>query len=320
MVDAVATRLLHSALLCAITLLLVSCGGGGGGGTAPPVVVAPQPCPAGAAWDGAQCKAYALRSVERLATPWVEAGQAITLELVVYRPLSGGPWPTLIFHHGSTGDGTDPRLFTQTFDSPAVAREFVERGFLVLFPQRRGRGQSGGTYDEGFGVDRSAGYACQATLALAGLNRAAADAEVIATQVRSRADVDAARIVVAGTSRGGALALVHAAQRPTWYRGVMNFVGGWLGQGCADALAVNRAALAGAATDLPTLWLYGDNDPFYSLSHSRSHFDAFVALGGQGIWFGLRRSDPAASGHLVHQEPGLWRGPLDTMLAAARLR
>lgn len=259
---------------------------------------------------------FAQRNVERLPTPWSEAdGRAQTLEAVVYRPLRPGPHPTVVFHHGSTGNGDDPSLFTQTFDSPTQAREWVGRGYMVVFPQRRGRGRSDGVYEEGFEPDRSR-YSCRAAFALPGFERALEDVDAITRALLNRTDVDRVRLVLAGVSRGGALAIAHAARRPGVYRGVVNFVGGWLGEGCVDAVLVNQQALAAPAGPPPTLWLYGENDPFYSIAHSRSHFDAYLAAGGAGEYHALRRADAGASGHLVHQEPTLWRALLDGYLAA----
>jgi hypothetical protein len=60
-----------------------------------------------------------------------------------------------------------------------------------------------------------------------------------------------------------------------------NFVGGWLGEGCGDAVVVNRSTFASAAVlDRPGLWLYGTNASC-SVSHSRANFDAFAAAGGR---------------------------------------
>jgi dienelactone hydrolase len=288
------------AAACACALLLAACGGGGGGEE-----------PAGPA-------AAPTRGVERLATPWSEAGRALTLEVVVHKPAGTGPWPTLVFHHGSTGNGDNPALFTQTFDSPSVAQAFTARGWMVLFPQRRGRGASDGLYDEGFESDRSR-YSCREAPALQGFARALEDAVAITDAVLARSDVDRARLVVGGHSRGGALALAHAALRPAVYRGVLNFTGGWLGQGCVDALPVSVAiARQAASRRTDSLWLYGSNDPFYSLNDSRAMFDLFVASGGQGQYRSYQRADSAASGHLIHQESALWRDDVARWVDALR--
>ena len=274
-------------------------------------------CVSASAWDGGACRAYAERVEERAPTPFVEDGRPVSLEVVVFRPFGPGPFPALTFHHGSTGTGTDPSLFTLTFTSETVARFFTERGYLVAFPQRRGRGRSDGLYDEGFAPGRTA-YSCVQATALAGLERALQDAEVSVAYVAGRPDVDASRLVGGGISRGGLLAVAHAGRRPDLFGGVVNFVGGWLGEGCGDAAAVNRAGfLAGAAFDPPTLWLYGENDSFYSLAYSRGHFDAFVAQGGQGLFFTYTRA-PGLDGHFIINDPALWAADLDAYLETGR--
>lgn len=279
---------------------------------------APPPCAPAFARVGAACVTFADRSVERLSTPWSVGGAAVTLEMVIYRPLGSGPYPTLIFHHGSTGNGDNPALFTLTYTSESVAKAFVDEGWMVLFPQRRGRGASGGMYDEGFEPDRSR-YSCRASLTLAGLEHALEDADVIAQDVRARGDVDTTRLLVGGVSRGGILAMAHAARHPQAYRGVVNFVGGWIGEGCADAVAVNRSTfVASASSQRSSLWMYGENDPFYSVAHSRANFEAFEAAGGHGAFHVYRRSTPGASGHGIPNEPQLWKGDLLAFLALAQ--
>jgi hypothetical protein len=99
-------------------------------------------------------------------------GQTVRLELRVYRPLGVGPAPTLVFNHGSTGRGVDPRRYSRSIDFPALAQFFVQRGWVVVMPARRGRGGSEGEYDEGFETIRALGYACDPHLAIPGADRA----------------------------------------------------------------------------------------------------------------------------------------------------
>ncbi len=272
-------------------------------------------CTSASAWDGAVCRAFAIRSSVRAPTPFVESGQAVTLEVVIFRPPGPGPFPTVMFNHGSTGNGDDPSQFRLTYTSESVAKFFVERGWLVAFPQRRGRGASDGLYDEGFTPDRTR-YSCLATPALAGFERALLDVDAAAEFLASQPDVDETRMLSAGTSRGGILAVVHAALRPDLFDGVVNFVGGWLGEGCQDALVVNRQVFVrGGAFAGPTQWLYGDNDSFYSLSHSRGNFDAFVAAGGRGT-FRIYTRAPGLNGHFIVNDATLWSDDLTAFLAA----
>ncbi len=249
-------------------------------------------------------------SSDRAPTPFVEQGQAVTLEVVIYKPAGPGPFPTVVFNHGSTGLGNDSSLFTVTYTHEALARFFVERGWLVAFPQRRGRGKSGGLYDEGFEPDRSR-YSCRSELSLPGVERALADIDAAVDYLRARADVDPNRMLSGGISRGGILAIAHAARRPDVYRGSFNFVGGWLGEACVDAAEVNRSTFVrGASFPIESLWLYGESDPFYTIAHSRASFDAFAAAGGQGT-FNVYRRAPGLDGHFIIDEVALWAADLD---------
>lgn len=80
-------------------------------------------------------------------------------------PVTAAPAPTPVFNHGVTGSGRNPNLFTRPIDFPALAKFFVDRGWAVIMPARRGRAGSDGQYDEGFGADRSLRYAGQHLMA-----------------------------------------------------------------------------------------------------------------------------------------------------------
>ena len=303
------------ALACIVFILLVlsACGGSGGG----PVVI-PEPVdlscgPTGVPENGT-CRTFAVQHTEWAPTPFVENGQPVDLEVVMLKPLEGQRFPAIVFHHGSTGNGSDPSTFGLTFVSKPVTQYFVERGWMVVFPQRRGRGRSGGLYDEGFKRDKS-GYSCEAGLALAGAEHALQDLDVITDWVRSRADVDTTRMLVGGTSRGGVLSVVHVARRPDIYLGAINFVGGWIAEGCGDFREINTSLFTdGAAFPGTSLWLYGENDSFYSLPYSRTNFDAFTIAGGLGTFIELGRA-PGLNGHFIINDPETWASPVDEYLA-----
>jgi len=257
------------------------------------------------------------RVVERLPTPWTDAdGRAQTLEAVVVRPINAkGPLPTVVFNHGSTGNGKRPEFFELTSTSSEIAQYFTAKGWQVVFPQRRGRGKSGGLYDEGFGTNRSAGYTCQPEQSLKGLDRALADLDVVMADLRQRPDIDKARLLIGGVSRGGILSVAYAGTRPDMFLGVVNFVGGWIGDVCREAGLVNRTGFArGAAMPRPTLWLYGARDSYYSLDHSRASFESFVAAGGKGKMVSYTLA-PGQDGHSIHGFPALWKSELDSYLS-----
>jgi pimeloyl-ACP methyl ester carboxylesterase len=253
------------------------------------------------------------RTIERVPTPWVKDGKPETLEMVVFKPQGAGPFPTLVFNHGSTGDGNRPEWFTLTWTAPEVAGYFMAKGWQVVFPQRRGRGKSDGLYDEGFMADRSR-YACEASLSLPGLERALSDVDAVMAHLQTREDVDPQRMLIGGVSRGGILSVVYAGTRPGRFAGVLNFVGGWVGDRCSHADDINPGSFKrGGPFGKPMLWLYGESDPFYSLRHSRKGFEAFLSVGGQGS-FATFEPVPGQSGHGIHASPALWRAVMDRYL------
>ena len=200
-----------------------------------------------------------------------------------------------------------------------VAEFLTQRGWLAAFPQRRGRGRSGGLYDEGFNADRTKGYTCETKRTLAGADRALADVDAAIAALRKRPDVRPGPVLLLGQSRGGALAVAYAGRHPGKVRGVVNFVGGWIGDGCRNAIAINRTLMnRGTRFPRPMLWLYGEKDPFYTLDHTRGNFEAFRAAGGKGRFFGYRV--PGGNGHGVMQFPRLWAAEVDRYLGALKSR
>jgi dienelactone hydrolase len=272
-------------------------------------------CETASAWDGALCTTYSIRLDERSPTPFVENGAPVELEVVIFKPFGPGPFPTVVFNHGSTGDGSDPSLFTITTIAEPVAKFFTDRGWMVAFPQRRGRGQSGGLYDEGFNANRTF-YSCERDITLAGADRALDDLDAAVDWLRNHTDVDTTQMVAAGASRGGVLSLVHLARRPEVYVGAINFVGGWLGEGCGDYVIVNQTLfIAGAAFPDDSLWLYANNDSFYSVAHSQANFDAYTNAGGLAT-FNVYTRAAGLNGHFLTNDPHLWGPEVDAYIAA----
>lgn len=242
---------------------------------------------------------------ERLQTDLIEAGKLIRLEVVVFMPQGSGPFPLAVINHGSTGNGDNPALFTETWFDLGIADFLNARGWIVAFPQRRGRGKSDGLYDEGFAPDRAKGYTCDPEISLAGAERALHDIEAAIPVIRRRSDVASSPILIGGQSRGGALSVAYAGDHPEQIFGVLNFVGGWAGEGCSSAKAINETLFQkGGRFRQPTLWLYGRGDRFYSLEHSRRNFVAFQKTGGRGTF--LEFDVPSGNGHGVIGEAQLW--------------
>jgi dienelactone hydrolase len=256
--------------------------------------------------------AHEMRSIQ-VQTAFAEADQAVTLELVYRKPLGDGPFPTLLFTHGSTNNGSDHRELRFTASYPELSEFLNDRGWLVVLLQRRGRGKSGGTYSEGW--DASLGkYACEHEVAISGQQRALADMDAAYAHLARDPLVDPNRILVGGNSRGGLLALMHAAYKPHSYVGAINFVGGWAGQRCNLMQDINARALTHAGSfSKPTLWFYGERDPYYPAGYGSTLFKQFESVGGLGtlhtVTYGPLRND-----HLIVRAPSLWGEYLSSYL------
>src|SRR4029077_10971111 len=75
---------------------------------------------------------------ERTMVPVTVDGEQVKLAVITYKPAGAGPFPTLIFHHGSTGRGVDPTIFARPYDPKMLAEWFTTRGWAVVLPSRRG--------------------------------------------------------------------------------------------------------------------------------------------------------------------------------------
>ena len=244
-------------------------------------------------------------------------GATVKLAMRVYTPATPEPAPTLVFNHGSTGRGTDPSVMVRPIDFPPLAKFFTDRGWAVVMPARRGRGGSEGLYDEGFSEDRALGYACNVDLSVPGADRALRDIEAAMDVILAMPFVDRSRVVMGGQSRGGSVA--YAGRRPDQVKGVINFVGGWLGERCNVSGEVNQTLMRrGAAYRGEMLWLYGDKDPFYSLPHSRRSFEAFQKAGGVGAFHEFP-PPPDTNGHRISGYPDLWASIVERYLARLSL-
>ncbi|MGE4243163.1 alpha/beta hydrolase family protein [Ramlibacter sp.] len=247
---------------------------------------------------------------EMIPTNLVEGVAPVRLQLLVARPEGAGPFPTLVFNHGSTGTARSPAMFRRAVKHDALADYFLRRGWMVIFPQRRGRGKSDGLYDEGLAPGR-VGYSCDARVALSGAERALDDVAAVMDHVDLRADVLKGKTIIGGASRGGALAMAYASRNPDSVVGVVNFNGGWLGQGCVGYERINPELFRDAARfQGPTTWLYGTKDNYYPIAHCRGIFDDFISKGGRGDFHAVR-----GGGHMLVLRPEFWRSALDQLHA-----
>jgi len=249
----------------------------------------------------------------RVPTDFVENGEKISLEIVIVKPNGPGPFPTIMFNHGSSGTGANPKYIKRTYNPNSVAFFFTKRGWMTAFPQRRGRGRSGGLYNEGLEPNRK-GYSCSPQVSLMGMERALQDLDVVVKYLKGRSDVDGKKMLIGGQSRGGILSIVYTGTHPDEFIGVINFAGGWMGKRCSEMEAVHKTSFKrGGEFKKQTLWLYGENDSHYSLDHCQNNFDLFVESGGKGDFLSYSLS-PVKDGHSLLYYPQVWMKDVDLFL------
>jgi dienelactone hydrolase len=210
--------------------------------------------------------------------------------------------PLVVINHGSDA-------FTREAVSLPIfywlSRWFVERGYVVVLPQRRGHGATGGDLAEGRDT-------CANPDHLGSGQAAADDIEAALGFMKRQAFVDPARLVVAGISTGGWAALALAARNPPGLQLVVNFAGGRGGHAygrpnavCGQDRLIAATAALGRAARVPTFWAYAENDSFFGPELAAAMAGAWTAAGGSAEFNML----PAygEEGHAMVDDRAGWR-------------
>lgn len=220
------------------------------------------------------------------------AGKNLSLQATIYRTGLPGRNPVVIFNHGSTGSGIVPASFVDRAWDPALI--FRSLGYTVVVPMRKGRGTSGGTVIEESAVPQEIQ-----------LDSAVEDLDAVVEYMKTKPYVDPTRIVLAGQSRGGFLAVVYAGRYPEKVAGVLNFSGGWWGEHIPTAgFNLTQFRQAGRTARVPMLWLYAGHDSYYSLAYTEKNFAEFRTAGGKGRLFEV--PDIQGEGHFLLSWPEKW--------------
>jgi pimeloyl-ACP methyl ester carboxylesterase len=101
---------------------------------------------------------------------------------------------------------------------------------------------------------------------------------------------------------------------------VINFAGGWTSQRCDEGGPVfNHAtfASAGGRTGIPMLWLYAEEDRYYSAASIRRYHEAFTQTGGVATFHLF----PAigGDGHRLVDRIEIWKAAADDFLRRLNL-
>ena len=198
----------------------------------------------------------------------------VDLVTTLYFPEGPGPFPLAIVNHGANGAQEKPAE-AKRHRFTYLAYYFLSRGYAVALPMMRGYAGSGG--NQGF-------HHCDFDEVALDNGR---DIAGVITALGSNPRIDTTRVVVAGQSFGGwnTLGLGAIDPQPAGVHGLVNFSGGMTSSGCqgnngVEAL-VRGAARLGAASTLPSLWFYGENDSLFATKTWRAMYRAYKDQGGR---------------------------------------
>lgn len=237
-----------------------------------------------------------------------------SLVATTYRPQGAGPFPLIVLSHGSPANAEE-RSKMGRYRVIGRIREFVNRGFAVVVPMRRGYGQTGGDWAETF-------YRCSVPDYAHAGNESAVDLLATLAFMRSFADIDHGRVILVGQSAGGFASIAAASRQPPGVVAVVNLSGGRGGQPatspgepCAPEVMTRVIGAYAKTIRVPVLWHYAENDRYFSPLHVRTWFMAFEAAGAQGT---LVMQPPfGRDGHAIFaSEQGLpiWTAAFDAFL------
>lgn len=242
-------------------------------------------------------------------------GSSLTLEGLLIRPEGRGPFPVAILTHGAPRDAADRPSMTPLRLAPQ-AREFARRGWATLVVMRRGYGNSAGPYVESSGLCKDPDY-------LQSGQRSAEDLRQAVRFMARQPFADASKVIAVGVSAGGFASLALSADPPPGLRAVVSFAGGRGSQGENDNVCVpDRLAAAfgsfGRTSRVPTLWIYAENDLFFSPKLARRFLDAFTGAGGKADF--VLAPPNGKDGHFLFSAAvPAWTPVVDRFLAAQGL-
>jgi carboxymethylenebutenolidase len=196
-----------------------------------------------------------------------------TLHGVIYRPAGPGPFPALLYNHGSAPGNASDAAFAR------LAPVFVAHGWVFFAPYRRGQGSSSaaGAYI-GAQIERAraeGGVPLAADTMVRLLSTDHLEDQLAGLHwLRQQPYIAHARIAVMGNSFGGIESLLGAARAD--YCAAVDAAGGAESWTLAPQLrdTMQHAALAARA---PVLFLQAQND--YSVEPSRTLYAAMQAAG-----------------------------------------
>jgi dienelactone hydrolase len=213
--------------------------------------------------------------VQEMRIPTKNSGSK-RLEALMVRPDEPGRHPLALITHGTPRDPKDRAGMTALAFRPQ-AMEFARRGFTAVVVLRRGYGDSGGGYNEET-------HACTHPDYIGATKESVADLRAAIAYLATLPEIDASRMISVGVSTGGLAMVGLSADPPPGLALAISFAGGRGSRApdevCNPDALIDAFAYFGKRSRIPMLWVYSENDHFFSPQLAQRFHRAFTAAGG----------------------------------------
>ncbi len=262
-----------------------------------------------------QAKVHYIQKEVRVPAPEAFPGGLDVVEVYAERP---GAHPVVLLTHG-TSDKEEERRRVTPWSQMGQAMWFARRGYVVFVVTRSGYGRSGGERDtNGGGCGRNGSFE------RAG-EASATDLRAVMRYAAELPEVDGATVVSAGVSTGGFAQVALAADPPKGLKAVINFAGGRGGDGhehncdlsglVGSFGAFGRGARKHGA--LPTLWIYAENDHWFTPAMARQFEAAYTKNGGVEQF--VLAPPNGDDGHHLYAHVSAWSETVEVFLKTQNL-
>ena len=230
-----------------------------------------------------------------------------------------GKHPLAVLTHGTSDDPLQ-RAHVTPWAQQAQAQWFARRGYVVLVVVRSGYGKSGGKQDSTHGGcgsrDGSFEEAGEAS---------AADLGAAMRYAATLPEVDPNTILSAGVSTGGFAQVALSANPPPAVKAAISFAGGRGGDGhehnCDLGAVIGAFGAFGKSAhkhgDLPMLWIYSQNDHWFTPAMAQKFEEAYTKNGAT-TQFVMAPPD-GDDGHHLYAHVAAWSDTVDAFLKAHNL-
>jgi len=253
---------------------------------------------------------------------WIPAPESFpngldAIEVYAQRP---GKHPLVVLTHG-TSDKEEERRRVTPWAQLGQAMWFARRGYFAIVVTRRGYGRSGGQQDSNAGGCNSRHGGSFEEVG----EESAQDLRAVIKYAQGLPEVDGETVVSVGVSTGGFAQVALSANPPPGLKAAISFAGGRGGDGHEHNCDLN--GLVGAFGDfgkgakkhgdLPMLWIYSENDHWFTPAMARQ-FEAAYVKGGGVEQFVLAPPD-REDGHHLYSHISAWSDTVEAFLKAHNL-